>query len=149
MVPRCREYNRLLAEERGPKDCPKVFSLQFTGSPLGRGAHGTSRTPFVFSLFFYSKISKCCTAYVILAHHEIYSYLTTTKLCTKVLELPQFCAAALGFKQCRVCFLSNRPHPFCFILFPQRIQSFILTSSRTLQELSTHVRVRALPAQSA
>ena len=33
---------------------------------------------------------------VILAHSEIYSYLATPKLRTKVLELPQFCAAALG-----------------------------------------------------
>ena len=34
VVPRCREYNRPLAEERGPKDRPKVFSFSSPGSHL-------------------------------------------------------------------------------------------------------------------
>ena len=66
-------------------------------------------------------------------------------MCTKVLELPQFCAAALGLKQCVSSLIDHTPF-FAFVLsFPQRIRYFILTSSRTLQELSTHVHVRYQP----
>lgn len=147
-MPRCREYNRPLAEERGLKDRPKVFSLQFTGSPLGRGAHIT----FTSFRFFTQNISKCCTVHslcnVILAHHEIYSYLTTAKLCTKVLELPQFCAAALGLKQCRV-FSSLSDHTLFLLLFSFPKDTifhsyFLQDTTRTV-----YARTRALPAHFA
>lgn len=50
------------------------------------------------------------------------------KLCTKVLELPQFCAAALGMKQyLGFFFCSNRDrHPF-FLLLPPPLKGYDLS----------------------